>query len=402
MFQQFTDFLVWVDDKVWGIPLIVLILAVGIYLTCRLHILQIRHLPKALKFMVKNEEDGTGEVTSFGALCTALSATIGTGNIVGVATALVAGGPGALFWMWIAAFFGMATKYAEGVLAIKYRVIEEDGHVLGGPFYYIERGMGVKWRWLGKIFAFFGAGVGLLGIGTFTQVNGIASAVNGFFDPNNAWTVSLFGSDYSWTVVIDLRLDTITVEVVQDFVKTLERRALNTSTIRGIIGRLSSIMEKAVEAGLINKNPCGHIVIQKKWQTTTGKILTIEDQKALTHWLLAHEHNLSLAVQLGLFAGMRISEIAALQWKDIDLKNGFIQVRRNVQRVKNHEAGQRKTINQIGTPKSPKAFRSISSVENIHIEKSLLWLVAPYRFHDTCFAKVFHSRFSYNESGHQQ
>ena len=214
MFQQFTDFLVWVDDKVWGIPLIVLILAVGIYLTCRLQILQIRHLPKALKFMVKNEEDGTGEVTSFGALCTALSATIGTGNIVGVATALVAGGPGALFWMWIAAFFGMATKYAEGVLAIKYRVIEEDGHVLGGPFYYIERGMGVKWRWLGKIFAFFGAGVGLLGIGTFTQVNGIASAVNGFFDPNNAWTVSLFGSDYSWTVVISGLILTLCVGLV--------------------------------------------------------------------------------------------------------------------------------------------------------------------------------------------
>lgn len=214
MFQQFTDFLVWVDDKVWGIPLIVLILAVGIYLTCRLHILQIRHLPKALKFMVKNEEGGTGEVTSFGALCTALSATIGTGNIVGVATALVAGGPGALFWMWIAAFFGMATKYAEGVLAIKYRVIEEDGHVLGGPFYYIERGMGVKWRWLGKIFAFFGAGVGLLGIGTFTQVNGIASAVNGFFDPGDAWTVSLFGSDYSWTVVISGLILTLCVGLV--------------------------------------------------------------------------------------------------------------------------------------------------------------------------------------------
>lgn len=214
MFQQFTGFLVWVDDKVWGIPLIVLILAVGIYLTCRLHILQIRHLPKALKFMVKNEEGGTGEVTSFGALCTALSATIGTGNIVGVATALVAGGPGALFWMWIAAFFGMATKYAEGVLAIKYRVIEEDGHVLGGPFYYIERGMGVKWRWLGKIFAFFGAGVGLLGIGTFTQVNGIASAVNGFFDPGNAWTVSLFGSDYSWTVVISGLILTLCVGLV--------------------------------------------------------------------------------------------------------------------------------------------------------------------------------------------
>lgn len=202
MFQSFNNFLLWFDDLVWGVPLIVLILSVGIYLTVRLHVLQIRHLPKALKFMVKNEEGGHGEVTSFGALCTALSATIGTGNIVGVATAIVSGGPGALFWMWIAAFFGMATKYAEGLLAIKYRTIDEKGHVLGGPFYYIERGMGIRWRWLAKVFAFFGMGVGLFGIGTFTQVNGIASAVNGFFDPQNAWTVTILGSAYSWTVVI--------------------------------------------------------------------------------------------------------------------------------------------------------------------------------------------------------
>lgn len=104
--------------------------------------MQVRQLGKALKFMVKNEEGGEGEVTSFGALCTALSATIGTGNIVGVATALAAGGPGALFWMIVAAFFGMATKYTEGFLAIKYRTIDEEGHVLGGPFYYIENGMG--------------------------------------------------------------------------------------------------------------------------------------------------------------------------------------------------------------------------------------------------------------------
>lgn len=102
----------------------------------------------------KNEEGGDGEVTSFGALCTALSATIGTGNIVGVATAIAAGGPGALFWMIVAAFFGMATKYAEGLLAIKYRTIDKEGHVLGGPFYYIENGMGKQWRWLAKIFAF--------------------------------------------------------------------------------------------------------------------------------------------------------------------------------------------------------------------------------------------------------
>ena len=164
--------------------------------------MQIKHLPKALKFIVKNEENGDGEVSSFAALCTALSATIGTGNIVGVATAICAGGPGALFWMVIAALFGMATKYSEGLLAIKYRVIEPDGHVLGGPFYYIEHGMGKKWKWLAKLFAFFGVCVGLLGLGTFTQINGISSAVNNFFDPNMSNTVKIFGMEYSWTVII--------------------------------------------------------------------------------------------------------------------------------------------------------------------------------------------------------
>ena len=125
-----------IDDLVWGVPLIVLILATGIYLTVRLKGMQIRKLPAALRYMVQNEEEGSGEVTSFGALCTAMSATIGTGNIVGVATAIVAGEPGALFWMWIAALFGMATKYAEGVLAICYRSVDkETGHVLGvAPF----------------------------------------------------------------------------------------------------------------------------------------------------------------------------------------------------------------------------------------------------------------------------
>lgn len=191
-----------IDDFVWGLPLILLIIAVGIYLTVWLRGLQIKHLPKALKFIVKNEENGDGEVSSFAALCTALSATIGTGNIVGVATAICAGGPGALFWMVIAALFGMATKYSEGLLAIKYRVIEPDGHVLGGPFYYIEHGMGKKWKWLAKLFAFFGVCVGLLGLGTFTQINGISSAVNNFFDPNMSNTVKIFGMEYSWTVII--------------------------------------------------------------------------------------------------------------------------------------------------------------------------------------------------------
>lgn len=192
-----------IDDLVWGIPLIVLILTVGIFLTIRLRGLQITKLPLAIKHIFANEKDGKdGEVSSFGALCMALSATIGTGNIVGVATALVAGGPGALFWMWIAALFGTATKYAECLLAIKYRVVAEDGHVVGGPFYYIENGMGKKFRWLGKLFAIFGVGAGLLGIGTFTQINGITGAVNNFFDPANTNTVELFGTNYSWSVVI--------------------------------------------------------------------------------------------------------------------------------------------------------------------------------------------------------
>ena len=200
----FSDFLTKVDDIVWGVPLMVLIMAGGLLLTIRLGLLQVRKLPLALKWMVKNEQDGEGEISSFSALCTALSATIGTGNIVGVATAVCAGGPGALFWMIVAAFLGMATKYSEGLLAVKYRVVAEDGHSLGGPFYYIEQGMGKKWTWLAKLFAFFGVCVGLFGIGTFSQVNGIASAVNGFFDPNNEHCVKVlpFLGEYSWSVVI--------------------------------------------------------------------------------------------------------------------------------------------------------------------------------------------------------
>lgn len=214
MFTQINNFITWFDGVVWGLPLIILILFTGILLTARLGLLQVRHLGKALKFMVKNEEGGDGEVTSFGALCTALSATIGTGNIVGVATAIAAGGPGALFWMIVAAFFGMATKYAEGLLAIKYRTIDKEGHVLGGPFYYIENGMGKQWRWLAKIFAFFGAGVGLFGIGTFTQVNGISSAVTNFFDPDKAHTVALFGNTYSWATVVACLILTVCVGLV--------------------------------------------------------------------------------------------------------------------------------------------------------------------------------------------
>ncbi len=212
----FNELLTTIDDFVWGVPLMVLIMAGGLLLTIRLGLLQVRKLPLALKWMVKNEEDGEGEISSFAALCTALSATIGTGNIVGVATAVCAGGPGALFWMIIAAFLGMATKYSEGLLAVKYRVIASDGHSLGGPFYYIELGMGKKWKWLAKLFAFFGVCVGLLGIGTFSQVNGISSAIHNFFDPNDAFTVKIlpFLGEYSISVVIASLILAICVALV--------------------------------------------------------------------------------------------------------------------------------------------------------------------------------------------
>ncbi len=213
--KAFNEMLVKIDDFVWGVPLMVLIMCGGLLLTIRTGVLQVHKLPLALKWMVKNEEGGDGEVTSFGALCTALSATIGTGNIVGVATAICAGGPGALFWMVVAAFLGMATKYSEGLLAVKYRVIDENNHALGGPFYYIEKGMGAKWKWLAKMFALFGVLAGLLGIGTFTQVNGISSAIHNFFDPNNQAVVAIPGiGTYSWAVVIASLVLTVCVALV--------------------------------------------------------------------------------------------------------------------------------------------------------------------------------------------
>lgn len=166
-----------VNDFVWGPPLLVLLVATGVLLTCRLKLIQIFKLPKAVKLIFKTENNGQGDINSFAALCTALAATIGTGNIVGVSTALCTGGPGALFWMWVAAFFGMATKYAEGVLAIKYRTTDENGQVSGGPMYYIERGLGKKFKPLAVFFAISGVLVALLGIGTFAQVNAISSSI---------------------------------------------------------------------------------------------------------------------------------------------------------------------------------------------------------------------------------
>ena len=217
--ETFNSIINTIDDIVWGIPTIVLILFTGLLLTIRLGGMQFRKLGRALKSIFRKSDGEKGEVSSFGALCTALSATIGTGNIVGVATAIAAGGPGALFWMWIAALVGIATKYAECMLAVKYREHTADGHILGGPFYTIEKGLkertGFSWKWLAVLFAVFGVCVGLFGIGTFTQINGITSAVKNAIDPETTHAAfKLFGITYSWATVIAGALVTIFAALV--------------------------------------------------------------------------------------------------------------------------------------------------------------------------------------------
>ena len=167
------EFLNEIDAFVWGPPLLVLLVGTGILLTFRLKLLQVFKLPQALGLIFSAKNDGSGDVNSFKALCTALAATVGTGNIVGVATAIKAGGPGALFWMWMAAFFGMATKYSECLLAVKYRTVDANGNISGGPMYYIENGLGKKYKPLAVMFAVFGVLCAYFGIGTFAQVNSI-------------------------------------------------------------------------------------------------------------------------------------------------------------------------------------------------------------------------------------
>ena len=217
--ESLTNVVNTVDNLIWGVPLIVAILSTGILLSVLLRFRHLLNLGNAFRYVFHQNDGHHGEVSAFGALCTALSATIGTGNIVGVATAVTTGGPGALFWMEVAALFGMATKYAESLLAVKYREVAPDGRVLGGPFYYIERGLGPKWKPLAVIFAVFGVGVGLLGIGTLTQVHGLVAAAQRFFDPafnpaDPATGVSVLGTVQSPAVMIAGAVVTVCVALV--------------------------------------------------------------------------------------------------------------------------------------------------------------------------------------------
>lgn len=177
--MSFQALLASINGIVWGPITLCLLVGTGVYLTVRLKLIQVFRLPMAMGLLFKPAK-GHGDLSSFAALCTALSATIGTGNIVGVATAIKMGGHRALFWMWLAAFFGMATKYAECMLAVKYRTTDARGQIAGGPMYYIERGLGLPW--MAKLFALFGVGVAFFGIGTFAQVNAISDALTIAFE----------------------------------------------------------------------------------------------------------------------------------------------------------------------------------------------------------------------------
>lgn len=192
MLETFANWMQVVNAWVWGPPMVVLLIGTGLYLTLRLGFIQVRYFRHAIACITGKYDDPAeqGDVSHFQALCAALSATIGTGNIAGVATAIAVGGPGAVFWMWVTALFGMATKFSSCSLALRYRVIHADGSASGGPMYYLERGLGLKW--LGILFALF-AGVASLGIGCAVQSN---SVIDGLLSVTPAsWQSATFGPD---------------------------------------------------------------------------------------------------------------------------------------------------------------------------------------------------------------
>ena len=178
MYQEVSDVISLINNIVWGAPMLIIIVGVGIFLTVGLSLLPLRKIGRGFVLMWQGRtSEGTGDISAFHALMTSLSATIGTGNIAGVATAIVLGGPGAVFWMWITALVGMATKYSEAVCAVHFRETDSTGKHIGGPMYYIQNGLGPKWKWLAITFAAMGA-IAAFGIGNMVQSNSIADALD--------------------------------------------------------------------------------------------------------------------------------------------------------------------------------------------------------------------------------
>lgn len=229
------DVLNQIDSIVWGPWLLILLVGTGVYLSCRLGFLQVMKLPRALKLIFFARNKGDGDIDSFKALCTALAATVGTGNIVGVATAIKLGGPGALFWMWLAAFFGMATKFSEGCLAVKFRQVDDQGNIAGGPMYYIEMGLGKKWKPLAVAFALFGIMTAMLGSGTTTQMNAIVSSVQAGFGV----------STYITCAIVTVLVAIITFGGLQSISKTASKIVPAMAVIYFIITVIFLVMNSA-------------------------------------------------------------------------------------------------------------------------------------------------------------
>lgn len=224
-----------IDSIVWGPWLLILLVGTGVFLSCQLGFLQVMKLPRALKLIFFARNKGDGDIDSFKALCTALAATVGTGNIVGVATAIKLGGPGALFWMWLAAFFGMATKFSEGCLAVKFRQVDDQGNIAGGPMYYIEMGLGKKWKPLAVAFALFGIMTAMLGSGTTTQMNAIVSSVQAGFGV----------STYITCAIVTILVAIITFGGLQSISKTASKIVPAMAVIYFIITVIFLVMNSA-------------------------------------------------------------------------------------------------------------------------------------------------------------
>jgi len=283
--ESFIPMLNAIDSFMWGPPLITLLVGTGIYLTLRLKLLQVVRLPKALSLIFKAKNHGEGDVSSFKALCVALAATVGTGNIVGVATAVKIGGPGAIFWMWMAAFFGMATKYAEGLLAVKYRSTDAKGNIAGGPMYYIRQGMGEKYKPLATFFAAATILVAYFGIGTFPQVNAIVDSAEISFGLSKVLTGA----------VLTLLIAAITIGGLQSIAKVASK-----------VIPFMAVMYIAISLGLIVMNldgvPAAVALIFESAFTGTaaaggfaGSTIMMAMQNGIARGVFSHESGLGSA-----------------------------------------------------------------------------------------------------------
>lgn len=247
----------WLNGVVWGIPMLILIVGTGIYLTVRTGWFQFAKFGHAMKNTIgkitQKQETGAGEITPLQAVTTALAATVGTGNIAGVAGAIALGGPGAVFWMWVSALFGMATKYAEVVLAIKFRQRNKQGDWVGGPMYYITNGLGANWKWLAIIFAAFGA-LAAFGIGNMTQANTIAGSI---FDTIKDFSPAAAGSETIIRLVIGVVIAAFTALVIIGGIKrigSVTEKMVPIMSIIYIVGALIIVFSNLDRVGIVFKS----------------------------------------------------------------------------------------------------------------------------------------------------